>query len=643
MQQDEPPSGHSWWHDRTLVVALGSGVFLLLALLLEQLGLEIPQRFAAAVGLLLGAGTFVPGALLGLARSRLGVALLMTIAAVGAVLLGHLNEAAALAFLFSLAEALEVRAMRRAKRSLRSLLQLIPDLAKIEHRDRTVEVPVSSLQIGDVLVVAAGERIATDGTVIAGTSSLDASAVTGESIPVSVAPGDDVAAGSMNGRGALRVRASAHGRDNSLTRIVELVAQAHAKKGDHARLADRIARPLVPAVLVVSTLIALFGLLTGEPELWIERALVVLVAASPCALAIAVPVTVISSIGAASKFGVVIKSGAAFEQMGAVRAVALDKTGTLTENAPRVVSVATAADVTPATVLSFAAALEHSSTHPLASAIVAAAGEAPNAVDVTETPGRGITGMVGASRVRVGNVRWIEPGPLAHDADVFASEGMTVVVVAVDGAPAGVIGIRDELRPEATAAVRMLQQHGLDVAMLTGDDPRTAEALARQAGITAVHAQQLPADKARFVALSSSRRATVMVGDGINDAPALASATVGIAMGARGSAAAIESADVAFTGHDLRLIPIALQHARRGRRIMIANIVLALLIIVALFPLALFGVVGLAGVVLIHEIAEVIVILNGVRAARRPKRLATFAHDPDHANAWKKSSLTSSY
>ncbi len=609
----------AWWRDPALLPSAIAGVALLAGYICEWAGMPMPALILQWLALLAGAYTFVPGALRRLVRGRLGVGLLMTIAAVGAVLLGHVGEAAALAFLFSLAEALEDRAMDRAKEGLRALLSLIPETARVSRLAGEVSIPAAEVRELDIVVVGAGERVPTDGVVVDGRSSIDTSAVTGESIPVEVGPGDTVPAGSINGSATLRIEATANGRDNSLTQIVQLVEQAHARKGQRARLADRIARPLVPSVLVVAALVVLFGFLIGDPGLWVERALVVLVAASPCALAIAVPVTVISAIGSASKYGVVIKSGETFEQFGTIRTVALDKTGTLTRNEPEVVTVATAFSFSREDVLSVAAALESSSTHPLAAAINRAASVRATATDVIEEAGCGLSGTVDGRSVRVGNVRWIaDLKDLAEPAEEMARDGMTVVAVEVDGRAAGLIGVRDELRPESGEMVRLLAAQGIDVTMLTGDNQRTADAIAAQAGITDVRAEQLPADKAAVIGQLSALKPTAMVGDGINDAPALATATVGIAMGLKGSAAAIESADVAFTGRDLRLIPAALAHARRGRRIMTANIGLALAIIIVLFPLALFGVLGLAGVVLVHEVAEIIVILNGVRAARRP-------------------------
>lgn len=617
-----------WWRDTALLPSAIAGVTLLVGYTFEWTGVPIPALVFQWIALLAGAYTFVPGAIRRLLRRRLGVGLLMTIAAIGAVALGHVGEAATLAFLFSLAEALEDRAMDRAKEGLRALLSLIPDTVRVSRLNGDVTIPAAEVQELDILVVGAGERVATDGVIVEGRSSLDTSAITGESIPIEVGPGDAVAAGSVNGSATLRIEATADGRDNSLTQIVKLVEQAHARKGERARLADRIARPLVPIVLIVAALVVGFGFIVGEPQLWIERALVVLVAASPCALAIAVPVTVISAIGAASKFGVIIKSGEAFEQFGTIRTVALDKTGTLTRNEPAVVEVATAPGRTEEDVLALAAALEATSTHPLAAAITAASPGARAAQDLTEEAGHGITGRVGAANVRVGNTRWLDPQALREDADSMAGAGMTVVVVEADGQIAGLIGVRDELRPEAAETIAMMTRLGIRIVMLTGDNERTARALANEAGIADVRAEQLPKDKADAIAALVAEGPTAMVGDGINDAPALATATVGIAMGVKGAAAAIESADIAFTGNDLRLIPGALAHARRGRRIMTINIGLALAIIVVLFPLALFGILGLAGVVLVHEIAEVVVILNGVSAARRPAAMRLPASAP---------------
>lgn len=606
-----------WWKDPELLLPIFSGVALCIGLALDWSGLETPATILFWVGLLLGAYTFAPGAIRNLVTKRkLGIGLLMTISAVGAVILGFIGEAAALAFLYSIAEALEDKAMDRAQGGLRALLKLVPQTATVLRDGTAVEVAAKDLVAGELMLVRPGERIATDGIIRSGRSSLDTSAITGESIPEEVAPGDEVPAGAINSAGSLEVETTAAGTDNSLTTLVDLVEQAQAEKGDRARIADRIARPLVPGVMILAVLVGVIGSLLGDPETWITRALVVLVAASPCALAISVPLTVVAAIGAASQFGVVIKSGATFERLGGIRHLAVDKTGTLTRNQPEVTDVVPADGFNRAQVLTFAAAVEQQSTHPLAAAIAAAGPEAPAALDISEEAGHGIGGTVEGRRVLVGSPRWIDAGPLKADVERMESEGQTCVLVTVDDALAGAIGVRDELRPEVPEAVQTLHGNDVEVSMLTGDNTRTARALAGIAGIDDVRAELRPEDKASIVAELSSKTPTAMIGDGINDAPALAGATVGIAMGATGSDAAIESADVAFTGHDLRLIPQALQHARRGSRIINQNIVLSLAIIIVLMPLAISGVLGLAAVVLVHEVAEVIVILNGLRAAQ---------------------------
>ena len=606
-----------WWKDPELLLPIFSGVALCIGLALGWSGLATPATVLFWVGLLLGAYTFAPDAIRNLVTKRkLGIGLLMTISAVGAVILGYVGEAAALAFLYSIAEALEDKAMDRAQGGLRALLKLVPQTATVLRDGTSVEVAAKDLAAGELMLVRPGERIATDGIIRSGRSSLDTSAITGESIPEEVAPGDEVPAGAINSAGVLEVQTTAAGTDNSLTTLVDLVEQAQAEKGDRARIADRIAQPLVPGVMILAVLVGVIGSLLGDPETWITRALVVLVAASPCALAISVPLTVVAAIGAASQFGVVIKSGAAFERLGGIRHLAVDKTGTLTRNQPEVTGVVPADRFDRAQVLTFAAAVEQQSTHPLAAAIAAAGPEAPAAQDISEEAGHGISGTVEGRRVLVGSPRWIDAGPLKADVERMESEGQTCVLVTVDDALAGAIGVRDELRPEVPEAVQTLRANDVEVSMLTGDNTRTARALAEIAGIDDVRAELRPEDKASIVAEFSSKTPTAMIGDGINDAPALAGATVGIAMGATGSDAAIESADVAFTGHDLRLIPQALQHARRGSRIINQNIVLSLAIIIVLMPLAISGVLGLAAVVLVHEVAEVIVILNGLRAAR---------------------------
>ena len=597
-------------------LAAVGGVMLVTGLVAEQAGAPIPALVAFAAALLVCGASFVPESVRGMLRGEIGIGGLMTIAAVGAVLLGELEEAAMLAFLFSISEGLEGYAMSRTGRELRALLDLVPRTARVVRDGAEITIDATELRVGDRMIVRPGERIATDGILVAGRSSLDVSAITGESIPIEGNPGDTVHAGTINGSGAIEVEATAGVADNSLARIVQIVEAAQEQKGRGQRLADRIARPLVPGIIVVALAVAVGGSLLDDPRVWIERALVVLVAAAPCAFALSVPVSVVAAIGSASRSGILIKSGAALEALAAVRTVAFDKTGTLTANQPRVVRVVPAPGITERDVLSVAAALEARSEHPLARAILAAAGPVAAASDVQSVAGRGLVGTLDGRDARLGNPAFVEPGFLAPVAAALETEGSTVVVIARQGQTIGVIAIRDELRPEATAALAALRDLGVDVAMLTGDNQATAEAIGREAGIARVYAGLLPADKALRVRELRGRGPVAMVGDGVNDAPALASADVGIAMGAIGTDVAIETADVALMGDDLRHVPQALLHARRARTVMVQNLVVSGAIIAGLVPLAALGVLGLAPVVFIHEFAEVLVIANGLRARR---------------------------
>ena len=608
----------SFWQMRDVRLAVASGALLGSGLIASAIEASVIADVALAGGLIAGGATFVPGSLRRLLRGRLGVGTLMTIAAIGAVLLGELGEAATLAFLFSIAEALEDYAMDRTRHGLRALLDLVPARATVRRDGTSHEVAPAELRVGDVMVVRPGERIATDGVVRSGHSALDLSAITGESVPVETGPGDDVLAAAVNGGGVLEIEVTATTDDSSLARVVHIVEQAQERKGHSQRIAERIAQPLVPGVIVVAAAVGVLGTAFGDPATWIERALVVLVAAAPCAFAISVPVTVVAAIGAATRNGALIKGGAALEALDGVRAIALDKTGTLTRNQPLVTDVVTSDGVTREALLGVAATLEAHSEHPLAAAILATAGPVGEAPDVQALAGNGLTGTVAGRPARLGRPGFIDPGPLHATVLHLQTQGNTVVLVEHDDQLLGVIAVRDDLRPEAAAVITRLRGLGITtIEMLTGDNSRTAQALSAQAGIEDTRAELLPEDKVTAVEALRRQGRTAMVGDGINDAPALATADVGIAMGAAGSDVAIETADVALLGEDLHHLPEVLTHARRAGRIMRQNLALSGAILLTLVPLAAFGVLGLATVVASHEIAEVFVIANGIRAGRR--------------------------
>ncbi|MCZ4080318.1 cation-translocating P-type ATPase [Rhodococcus sp. H36-A4] len=604
------------WKIRELQIACVAVVLLVMSWLIGRSGADTVGSAGALLAALVAATTFVPSTLRNLRHRRIGVGTLMTIALVGAIALGQIHEAAMLGILFSIAEGLEHHAVAKTQRGLRSLLALVPPTVTVIRAGCESTVTPDDVLVGETMVLRPGERAATDGTIIRGGTSLDVSAITGESVPIEASVGDEVHAGAINGGGAIEVEVTSHPSDSSLTRIVRIVEQAQERRGAGQRLADRIARPLVPAIMVLAAAIAGFGALLGNPMLWLERALVVLVAASPCALAISVPLSVVAAIGAATRGGALIKGGAAVEDLGRIRVVALDKTGTLTAGRPQVVEIVTVDGVDHDDVLGVAAALESRSEHPLASAIVHAAPAVAPADDVTAVPGHGLTGTIDTVEVRLGKPSWFTSTVFAADVERMQAAGATVVLVERAGSVIAAIAVRDELRPEAAETITQLNGLGIETIMLTGDNTLTAHALAASAGITTVHAELLPEDKADLIRSLAGGRKIAMVGDGVNDAPALATADVGIAMGAMGTDVAIETADVALMGQDLRHLPQLLVQARRARRIMLQNIGLSIAIIGVLIPLAATGVLGLATVVFIHEAAEVLVIANAVRAAR---------------------------
>jgi cation-transporting P-type ATPase G len=613
---DQEPQ--QFWKLREVRAAAAAGTLLAIGLTADVADAGTTAKALFFAALIVGGSTFVPETLRALLRARLGVGTLMTIAAVGAVALGEVGEAASLAFLFSISEALEGYAMARTRRGLKALLALVPDGATVRRGGRDVQIAPGELEVGDVMIVGPGDRLATDGTVQRGRSTLDLSAITGESVPVEVDAGADVFAASINGGGVLEVEVTARTTDSSLARIVHIVEEAQERKGTSQRLAERVARPLVPGIMVAAAAVAILGSLLGDPELWIGRALVVLVAAAPCAFAIAVPVTVVAAVGAAARMGILIKGGAALEALAGVDVVALDKTGTLTRNRPVVIDVVLANGTDRDTVLSVAAALEARSEHPLAAAILAAGPSIPEAHEVQAVTGHGITGIVDGSPARLGKPGFIQSGELEASVERLQREGSTVVLVERGDRLLGAVAVRDELRPESAAVVARLRSLGIRrVAMLTGDNRRTADALGSSAGVDEIHAELLPEGKVQVIEALRARGNVAMVGDGINDAPALASAEVGIAMGAMGSDVAIEAADVALMGEELTHLPEAVAHAQHAGRIMRQNLALSGLILVTLIPLAGTGTLGLATVVATHELAEIVVIANGVRAGRR--------------------------
>ncbi len=557
-------------------------------------------------------------------EKEVGIEVLMIAATVGSGLLGLWDEAAALVFLYGAAEGTEEYTYARTRHAIRALLDLAPKEAHVLRDGKEITVPAETLKPGDRFLVRPGEALPTDGIIRSGTSSLDESPVTGESIPVDKGPGMKVFAASLNKQGAIEIEATAAFADNSLSKIIHLVEEAQERKGRAQQWIERFGRRYTPAVLLASLLLLIvpwaFGLSLAE---WSLRAVVLLVAAAPCALIMSTPVAMAAGIGAAGRRGILIKGGAHLEHLGTIRVVAFDKTGTLTHGEPVVMDVLPL-DSTETELLSLAAGLEHFSEHPLAKAIMTKARElgiTPAEVsDFEALTGAGAKGLVHGQAWYVGNPKLFEgQGAVLSTVKTqvarLQEEGKTVVLVGNTTGIRGLLALQDRIRAEAQSAIAALHALGLRTVMLTGDNARTAQAFARLLGIDDVRAELKPEDKVRAVGqLQREHGAVLMVGDGVNDAPALAAATCGMAMGAAGTDAAIEAADIALMADDLAKVEEALALGRKARRISVQNIVFSISILAAMIPLAVFGILGVAVTVLVHEASELLAVVNGLRA-----------------------------
>ncbi|HEY7498015.1 MAG TPA: heavy metal translocating P-type ATPase [Vicinamibacterales bacterium] len=621
------PTAGSEWRDR--LVAL-SGVSLLVGLALQFAGIAGPLAwipFAASVAL---AGTqTVPRAWRSIAARRLDIHVLMLVAVAGAMALGEWAEGASVVFLFALAQILEARAMARARGAIRALMDLAPAEALVIRCCKQQLIPVDDVRVGDVVIVRPGEKIPLDGKVSRGESFVNQAPITGESLPVDKQPGDDVFAGAINGRGALEVEVTRLRRDSTLARIIHLVEHAQSQRAPSQTFVDRFARVYTPVVLAIAVAIAVVPplVLGAAWSTWIYRSLVLLVISCPCALVISTPVSIVSALAAAARKGVLIKGGARLERLAAVKCVAFDKTGTLTRGRLRVTEVVPLDGAAPSEILALAASLETRSEHPIGRAIVEYA-EATGVVvsspaRVEALPGLGAHGLVGDRAVIVGSHRLFEERGLCVPAvetalDALAASGHSTVIVGMDGKAAGVIGVADEVRESARDAVAMLTAYGVEhVVLLTGDHAPAAKAIAESVGIREIRADLLPEHKLDAVGeLKAQHGALAMVGDGVNDAPALAAADVGIAMGVAGSDAALETADVALMADELAKIPYALRLSRATARNIRFNIVFSLALKAAFLVMALAGAATLWMAVVADTGASLIVIANALRLLR---------------------------
>lgn len=619
---------------RQALMMLAAGASIAAGFALAWLGHGTWALAPYAVAVALSIGEPARAARRSVQRRVMDIHVLMMIAVAGALVLGEWLEAAAVVWLFGVSEWLEAQTMDRARRAIRDLMTLAPSEALVRRAGEVVTLPVSQLVIGDVVLVRPGERVPVDGHVRSGESALNQAPITGESFPVEKGVGDTVFAGSINGNGALDIEVTRLAQDSTIARIIHQVEAAQAQRAPTQTLVERFARKYTPAVVGLAVLLAVVPPVIGSVEAlswaggdwgtWAYRALVLLVVACPCALVISTPVTVVAALTVAARAGVLIKGGAHLERLAEVRCVAFDKTGTLTDGHVSVTDVLGVNGATAHDVLSVAASLEARSEHPIGRAIVGRAREAGLEVVAGERfralPGLGAEACVAASTAVIGSHRFFETQQLCTDAvhlrmAEIEARGSTPVFVGQGGAALGVIGLAARMREGSGDVVRALRDAGVEhVVLLTGDTRQSAEHIRLASGVDEVYADLMPADKVTLVEMLRREHGVVaMVGDGVNDAPALASSDVGIAMGAAGTDVALETADVALMADDLAQLPFALRLGRATVRTIRANVAIALGLKLAFVVLAVSGVATLWMAVLADTGASLLVVANGLR------------------------------
>lgn len=560
----------------------------------------------------------------------LNINFLMSLAVIGAMLIGQWPEAAMVTVLFAIAELIESYSLDRARGAIQKLMAMAPETARLRtEAGQWQEVEARSVTQGQIVQVLPGERVPLDGEVISGRSTVNQAPITGESLPVEKQPGDTVFAGTINEHGVMEVKVSADYAHTTLARIIETVQEAQAERAPTQRFVDEFARYYTPAVVLIALLVVLVPtLLMGLPfYTWLYRGLVLLVIACPCALVISTPVTVVSALAAAARQGILVKGGVYLEGGRKLTVIALDKTGTLTEGRPVVTDVQPLNQQPVSELLQLAMSLDSNSTHPVASAIVKhAAGQGVSALTVTEfesLTGRGVSGVIAGQRYFLGNHRLIEELLVCSSVveellSRLESEGKTAVILATTTAPLAVLAVADTVRASSVEAVRELKAMGLKTLMLSGDNQQTAATIAAQVGIQDARGNLLPDDKLKIVSeLQAAGEVVGMVGDGINDAPALAKSYIGFAMGAAGTDTALETADVALMKDDLRKLPAFIALSRQASSVLWQNITIALLIKVVFFAMALAGSATLWMAVFADMGASLIVVFNGLRLLRR--------------------------
>jgi len=625
-----PREGARKWYEenRALLSSLVAGVFLLLGWLGENFfGFPFPISLGMyLLAYVLAGWETAIHAWYALKARTFDTDILMIAAALGAAFLGEFAEGALLLFLFSLGHAMERRVLDQARNAIRALSELAPKTALVKRQGQEVEIPVDEIKLEDMILIRPGTRIPVDGIVTKGSSAVDQSPITGESNPVDKAISEEVFAGSVNGPGVLEIQVTRLAKDSTLARVTKMIEQAQAQKSPTQQLTERFMGWFVPAVLILDLLLILIPPLFGVPfTVSFSRAMVLLVAASPCALALGTPAAIMAGVAQAARNGVLVKGGRHLENLGRLKALAFDKTGTLTQGKLQLTDIVSANSASEAEVLALAAAVESRSAHPLAKAIVRESDsrqlKLPEVEDVEALTGRGMNARLQNNTVQVGSVQSMKesgiqvPPIILEKVEILTNQGKTTMLVSKGGETLGLLAVADTIRPDTKNTISELHSQGIrKMVMLTGDNPQVAAHIARQIGMDEFRAQLMPEDKVTAVrSLVAQYQDVGMVGDGVNDAPALANATVGIALGGASTDVALETADVALMGDDLTKLPFAVALGRATRNLILQNLVIAMGVIFTLILSALFGWAGLGITVLIHEGSTIVVALNSLR------------------------------
>jgi len=626
----EKVKGKTWWKNLRILSLFTCGAFTTIAFVLEKIGMTLPSTILYAIAVAVGG--YYP-ARMGLAALRtltLNIRTLMVSGAIGAIILGLWEEAAILVFIYSLGDVLEAYAVDRARGALRALMELMPKEAVVRRNGDELTLPVEEVQLEETLIIRPGEKIPLDGRVVAGSSAVDEAPITGEPIPVMKEKGAEVFAGTLNQRGILEVEVTKISKDTTLARIIHSVEEAQAKKSSFQRFGETFGKIYTPAMFVLALGVMLipvwfFG---GTWSQWFYRGLVVLVVSCSCGIALSIPVAVVAAIGNAARNGILFKGGVYLESAATIKVIAFDKTGTLTIGRPQVTDVVPIGNRSRNEILGLAASLEYRSEHPLGEAIVRKALEEERPFSPAEAfealVGLGAKGKVNGQELFIGGMRlFFERGipveAIQPQISSLEEQGKTTILLGNEKEVLAIIAIADKLRSETKEAVQKLKQIGVyKIVMLTGDNEGTAKAIAREAGIDQYFARLLPDDKVeRVKQLRHESSRIAMVGDGINDAPAMAVADLGIAMGAAGTDIALEIADIALMSDDLSKLPVALNLGRRTVRNIRQNIILSLAVIAFLVPAALAGWVSMVPGLLINETGGLAVIINGLRLLKK--------------------------